>query len=320
MLIYVLAQSHFMEQRPMKNKKFLITGGSGFIGSRLIPVLLALDNEITLLSRNPMLTASKFDGAVKVIEDFNQLDDCAKFDVVINLAGQGIADKRWTNRVKQQLRDSRLNLTHSLVTCLERLEQKPECLISGSAIGYYGDRNDEIIDESYQQDNGNSFSQTLCMDWEREASHAEILGIRTCYLRTGIVLGPDGGALAKMLPPFKMGLGGPIGDGQQWMSWIHIDDLIGIMLHAMNHKDICGSLNGTAPNPVTNKDFSTQLGHRLNRPAFLTLPSFAVRLLMGQMGEELLSSGQRVVPKKIMDSGYDFQFKELENALSNVIV
>lgn len=303
----------------MRNKKFLITGGSGFIGSRLIPVLLAAGNEITLLSRTPIQTAEKFNQAVRVIDQLHKLENSAKFDIVINLAGQGIADKRWTQKVKQQLRDSRLKVTHSLVSYLEQLEQKPECMISGSAIGYYGDQNDEIIDESFHQDNGDSFSQKLCMDWEREASHAEALGIRTCYLRTGIVLGPNGGALAKMLPPFKMGLGGPIGGGDQWMSWVHIDDLIGIMLYAMQHKDIRGPLNGTAPNSVTNKEFSKKLGQRLNRPAFFPLPSFAVSLLMGQMGEELLSSGQRVIPKKIMDAGYDFQFKDLESALSDVI-
>jgi uncharacterized protein (TIGR01777 family) len=308
-----------MEQQTMKNKKFLITGGSGFIGSRLIPKLLATGNEITLLSRSPIQTAQKFNQAVKVIDQLHKLEGNANFDIVINLAGQGIADKRWTDKVKQQLRDSRLKITDSLVSCLARLEQKPECMISGSAIGFYGARNDEIIDESFHQDNDHNFSQQLCMDWEREASHAETLGIRTCYLRTGIVLGSGGGALAKMLPPFKMGLGGPIGDGHQWMSWVHIDDLVGIMLYAMQHKDIRGPLNGTAPNPVTNKEFSTKLGQKLNRPAFLPLPMFAVSLLMGQMGKELLSSGQRVIPKNIMDAGYVFQFKHLESALSDVI-
>jgi len=304
----------------MRNKKFLITGGSGFIGSRLIPQLLSMGNEITLLTRTPMRTANKFKKAVTVIDQFNKIENTANFDIVINLAGQGIADKRWTDKVKQRLRDSRLKITHSLVDCLARLEYKPECMISGSAIGYYGDCSDEIVDESFQRDNTLNFSQKLCIDWEQEASHAETLGIRTCYLRTGIVLGADGGALARMLLPFKMGLGGPIGDGHQWMSWVHIDDLIGIMLYAMEHKNIRGPLNGTAPNPVTNKEFSTKLGKRLNRPAFLPLPSFAVSLLMGQMGEELLSSGQRVIPEKIMDAGYEFKFRYLERALADIIV
>lgn len=303
----------------MKSKRFLITGGSGFIGSRLIPQLLAAGNEITLLSRNPIKTAQKFNQAVHVINQLDELNDNAEFDIVINLAGQGIADNRWTDIVKQQLRDSRLKLTQSLVSYLKQLVKKPECIISGSAIGYYGVLGDEIVDESFHQDNEHNFSQKLCMDWEQEASLSENLGIRTCYLRTGIVLGPNGGALGKMLFPFKMGLGGPIGDGHQWMSWIHIDDLIGIMLFIMQNKNIRGPINGTAPNPVTNKEFSTKLGKALNRPAFLPLPSFAVRLLMGQMGEELLSSGQRVIPKKITDAGYVFQFKDLESALSDVI-
>ena len=230
-----------------------------------------------------------------------------------------VTDKRWTDTIKQQLRDSRLKITRSLIACLARLENKPECLISGSAIGYYGNHKDEKIDESYLSDNPLFFSQKLCMDWEHEASQAENMGIRSCYLRTGIVLGNNGGALAKMLPPFKMGVGGPMGDGQQWMSWIHIDDLIEMMLYAMQHTEISGPLNGASPLPVRNKEFSTTLGKVLKRPAFLPLPSFVVSLLMGQMGEELLLSGQHVIPKKMLDAGYQFLYSDLETALVNVI-
>lgn len=303
----------------MKNKKFLITGGTGFIGSRLIPKLLASENEVTLLSRNTVRAAQKFNQAINVISHMDELKDNVEFDIVINLVGQGIADKRWTDKIKQQLRESRLKLTQSLMSFLKRVEKKPECLISGSAIGYYGALGDEKVDESFQHNNEQNFSQQLCMDWEKEASLSESFGIRTCYLRTGIVLGPNGGALAKMLPPFKMGLGGPIGDGHQWMSWVHIDDLIGIMFHIINNKNIHGPVNGTSPNPVTNKQFSSSLGQTLNRPAFFPLPSFVVKLLMGQMGEELLLSGQRVIPKKMLNAGYVFQYKELESALSDVI-
>ncbi len=277
------------------------------------------ESDYTLLSRNPVRAAQKFKQAVNVIGDLNELKDNAEFDIVINLVGQGIADKRWTDNIKQQLRESRLKLTQSLVSFLKRVEKKPECLISGSAVGYYGALGDEKVDESFQLNNEPNFSQQLCMDWEKEASLAESLGIRTCYLRTGIVLGPNGGALAKMLPPFKMGLGGPIGSGHQWMSWVHIDDLIGIMFHIMNNKNIHGPVNGTSPNPVINKQFSSMLGRTLNRPAFFPLPSFMVKLLMGKMGEELLLSGQRVIPNKLIDAGYVFQYKELESALSDVI-
>ena len=301
----------------LKNKKLLITGGSGFIGSQLIPVLLSKGNEVTILTRNPVKTRQIFNQPVTVIKQLDELENAENFDVVINLVGQGIADKRWTNQVKQELRDSRLKTTQALVTYLTRMDHKPALMISGSAIGYYGDHCDELLDE--QAEPGNGFASQLCIDWEQEASHAESLGIRTCYLRTGVVLGRNGGALAKMLPGFKLGLGGPMGKGTQWMSWIHINDLIGIILYAIEHNSVQGPINATAPNPVTNKSFAKTLAHTLNRPAFLTMPKFLLNLMLGEMSEELLLSGQRVVPKKILDLGYAYQFPELEDALKNVI-
>ena len=165
----------------------------------------------------------------------------------------------------------------------------------------------------------NSFSSKLCLDWEREAQHSEALGIRTCYLRTGIVLGKNGGALSKMLPAFKLGLGGPMGSGRQWMSWIHIDDLIGIIFHVINNKDIKGAVNGTAPNPVTNKVFTSTLACVLKRPAFFPMPAFVLKLMLGEMAQELLLSGQHVIPKKLLDAGYGFQYAELENALREIV-
>ena len=191
------------------------------------------------------------------------------------------------------------------------------CLISGSAIGYYGNQGDKQVDEQMSGDN--SFSSKLCFDWEHEAQQAEALGIRACYLRTAIVLGKNGGALAKMLPAFKLGLGGPMGNGRQWMSWIHIDDLIGVILYTINHKDIKGAINGAAPNPVTNKVFSSTLAQVLNRPALLPMPAIVLKLMLGEMAEELLLSGQRVIPKKMLDAGYDFHYAELEDALREVV-
>lgn len=297
----------------MSTQQFLITGGSGFIGSRLISVLLDEGHKVTVLTRNPTKTAQQFDNKVAVIDNLELLQDDVVFDVVINLAGQGIVDKRWNETIKKQIRDSRLNTTQALIIFLQRVKKKPELLISGSAIGYYGVRGDERVDE---QDTGdNSFSSILCTDWEREASHAESLGIRICYLRTGIVLGKNGGALAKMLTPFKMGLGGSMGDGKQWMSWVHVDDLIGIILHTIEHQEIQGAINGTAPNPVNNKNFTTTLGKALNRPTLLPMPAFVLKLMMGEMVEELLLSGQRVMPVKVIDAGYIFQYPELEEAL-----
>ena len=301
----------------MHKKRLLITGGSGFIGSRLVPVLLDQGHVVTVLTRNPDKTALHFNHAVTTIEQLNLLNDTDVFDVAINLAGQGITDKRWTPGIKKQLRDSRILTTEKLISYLQAAKKKPECLISGSAIGYYGNQGEKLINEQISGDN--SFSSKLCFDWEHEAQQAEALGIRTCYLRTGIVLGKKGGALCKMLPAFKLGLGGPMGSGRQWMSWIHIDDLIGIILHVINNKDIKGAINGSAPNPVTNKVFSSTLARVLKRPAFLPMPAFVLKLMLGQMAEELLLSGQRVIPKKILDAGYEFKYAELENALSEVV-
>ena len=191
-------------------------------------------------------------------------------------------------------------------------------LISGSAIGYYGiDKTDNAIEE---KDNGdNSFSSELCQKWEDVALKAEKLGIRTCLLRTGIVLGKNGGALNKMLPLFKMYLGGRIGNGKQWMSWIHINDLIGIILYCINHDNLKGAVNGTSPNPVTNQVFTKTLGMILKRPTIFPMPVLAVKLLMGKMGEELLLAGKKIRPKKALDAGYIFKYKTLEEALINVV-
>ncbi len=301
----------------MHKKRLLITGGSGFIGSSLVPVLLEQGHVVTVLTRNPDKTALHFNHAVTTIKQLDLLNDTDVFDVVINLAGQGITDKRWTPGIKKQLRESRIITTQKLIRYLQAAKKKPECLISGSAIGYYGNQGDKPVDEQMSGDS--SFSSKLCSDWEHEAQQAEVLGIRTCYLRTGIVLGKKGGALAKMLPAFKLGLGGPMGNGRQWMSWIHMNDLIALLLHVINNKDIKGAINATAPNPVTNKDFASTLASVLKRPAFLPMPAFVLKLMLGQMAEELLLSGQRVIPKKILDAAYVFQYAELENALSEVV-
>ena len=301
----------------MHKKRLLITGGSGFIGSRLVPVLLDQGYDVTVLTRKPEKTALHFKQLVSTIKQLDRLNDTDVFDIVINLGGQGITDKRWRQGIKKQLRESRITTTRKLLSYLQAAKKKPELLISGSAIGYYGNQGEKLIDESMSGDS--SFSSKLCFDWEHEAQQAEVLGIRTCYLRTGIVLGKEGGALSKMLPAFKLGLGGPMGNGRQWMSWIHLDDLIGIILYVINNKDIKGAINGSAPNPVTNKTFSSTLASVLKRPAFLPMPAFVLKLMLGEMAEELLLSGQRVMPKKILDAGYYFQYADLDNALSEVV-
>lgn len=315
----------------MYQQRYLITGGSGFIGTALIKELLLENHDVTVLTRNELKTAKHFETLiaseredyqsktkVKTISSLDNLNPDQSFDIVINLAGQGIADKRWSDEVKQQLIDSRINTTKALFQYLQEVLVKPDVFISGSALGYYGLRdNDNEIDELGTTDN--SFSSQICQQWEAEAKQIETLGIRSCYLRTGIVLGKNGGALAKMLPPFKMALGGPIGDGKQWMSWIHIDDIVGIIRYAIDNETIQNTINGTAPNAVINKDFSKTLAKVLRRPAIFPMPAFVVKILFGQMGEELLLAGQRVVPKKMLDAGYSFKYPHLEGALKAIV-
>jgi uncharacterized protein (TIGR01777 family) len=292
----------------------LIAGGTGFIGSALCSRLLETKNDIVVISRHPELVKPP----LRAISDLRQLKDADFFDVVINLAGEPIANKRWSARQKELIIDSRINSTEEIISYLKKSKRKPKLLINGSAIGFYGvARTDDLIDEDKLGDD--SFSSQLCQQWESTALKAEALGIRTCLLRTGIVLGKNGGALSKMLPPFKLGLGGRIGHGKQWMPWIHLDDLVGIILHCIDNDNVKGPVNGTSPNPVINQVFTKTLGKVIKRPTIFPLPKIVVQLLMGQMGEELLLAGKRVTPMKALDSGYEFQYDNLEDALINAV-
>jgi uncharacterized protein (TIGR01777 family) len=292
----------------------LITGGTGFIGSALCTRLLDEKHSIVVLSRHPETIKLP----IKAVSSLEQLTDDDIFNVVINLAGEPIADKRWSDQRKNRIYASRIVTTETLIAYLKKSINKPKLLISGSAIGYYGiDGTDDIIDEN--SGNDDSFSSELCQKWETAALKAESLGIRTCLLRTGIVLGKNGGALSKMLPPFKMGLGGKIGHGKQWMSWIHLDDLVGIIVYCINNDNLKGPINGTSPNPVINQVFTKTLGLALKRPTIFPMPKAVIKLLMGQMGEELLLVGKRILPQKVLDAGYNFKYKTLEEALKNIV-
>ena len=315
----------------MYQQRYLITGGSGFIGTELIKQLLLENHDVTVLTRNEVKTAQHFASVidseredfqsktkVKTISNLDALNPDQTFDIVINLAGQGIADQRWSDSIKQQLIDSRINTTRALYEFLKDAQIKPDVFISGSALGYYGLRDtDDEIDESGATDS--SFSSQLCQQWEVEAEKIANLGIRSCYLRTGIVLGKNGGALTKMLPPFKMALGGPIGSGKQWMSWIHLDDIVAVIRFTVDNDKIQGPINGTAPQPVRNSVFAKTLGKVLKRPAIFPMPAFVIKLLFGQMGEELLLAGQRVVPEKLTEAGYQFKYPQLESALRDIV-
>lgn len=293
----------------------LVTGGSGFIGRHFCEAATQLGMQLCVLTRDPEYAARKLPDSVQLIGRLSELSADYAPEVVLNLAGEPLADGRWTHRRKQKFYDSRINTTDSLYDFFANRKTAPKLLISGSAIGYYGP-GEQAVDESGGVIDG--FSHQLCRTWENSAKRFESLGCRICYLRTGIVLGEEG-ALARMLPAFKLGLGGPIGSGKQWMSWIHIEDMVAIILHCINNPDIHGAVNATAPNPVTNRDFSATLAATLQRPNFLTMPAIMIKILFGEMGEELLLQGQKVVPAKMLGSRFEFKYANLKAALKNIL-
>ncbi len=293
---------------------FLITGGTGFIGSALCAHLCEQGHNIVVKARRPELLRTNMTS----VRNLSEISADINFDVVINLAGEPIADKKWSAIQKAQIVDSRIETTEEIITYFKKTPKKPAVFISGSAIGYYGvGVSNKLIDESSVGDH--SFSSRLCAQWEACAVQAEALGIRTCLLRIGIVLGKDGGALKKMLLPFKLGLGGKIGSGKQWMPWIHLGDLIGIIDFCIEQTSLRGPLNCTAPNPVTNKEFSKTLGSCLRRPALLPMPAFVIKALLGDMGKELLLAGKQVCPVKLEAAGFRFKYQRLDAALSSVL-
>lgn len=300
-------------------KTILITGGSGFIGRHLCRAAIKRKYTVIVLTRDRSMAAKHLPSDVSLIDDLNQLEAYPAVDIVVNLAGQSLAEGRWTMKRKAQLLESRVGTTDKLFNYFKTSNAKPpQVVISGSAVGFYGAGNGE--DKPITENAGSeaNFSHYLCAQWEQSASQFESLGSRVCYLRIGIVLGEQG-ALAKMLPPFKVGLGGPFGNGNHWMPWIHIEDIVNIALYCINQTSLQGAINGTAPHPVRNNEFVKTLGAVLKRPAFFPLPATVVKLLFGQMGEELLLQGKAVVPKKLQDSGFQFQYTNLQSALSDII-
>jgi len=300
-----------------KPKSYLVTGGSGFIGRRLCQCLIDQGHQVSIVTRNFKSTAELFYGQVTLLKSIEQINSSVHFDVIINLAGEPLAASRWNEKSKAEFIQSRVLMTKAIESFVARAEVKPSVLINGSAIGFYGLRNDNKLAES---DKGQDcYSHQLCKAWEAEALKIESHGVRVCLLRTGIVLGMGGGPLASLLFPFQFGLGGRIGHGKQWMSWVHIDDLINIIFFAIEKNNIVGPINGVAPNPVMNSLFSKVLGKVLHRPVIFPIPAFMLRLMVGEMAQELLISGQRVIPEKALVEGYNFRFPELEGALEEII-
>lgn len=303
----------------MKNQQILVTGGTGFIGRALCPTLIEQGHGITILTRNAKTSNNLFSGKVRFVSDLNQLSPGEHFDTVINLAGEPIS-QRWTTQSKAAMIESRIQTTQALVNFMKRAKNRPTTFISGSAVGIYGTDEDTIFSENTpaSDDPVGLFPRDLCEQWEAEAHKAKILGIRTCLLRTGVVLEKDDGALAKLLLPFKLGLGGRLGSGNQWFSWIHRDDLVRLIIHIMNNESIEGPVNATAPAPITNAVFTKALGKAMKRPILLPMPAFQVKLLFGEMGRAILLAGQNVVPEKALNDGFEFHYSTIDHALKGI--
>jgi hypothetical protein len=294
--------------------RIAITGASGLIGGALVRALRARGDEPLRLVRRPAKARDelRWDPAGRV------LDPAALegVDAVFNLSGENIAAGRWTEAKKARLRESRVGPTRFLAETLATLSRKPRVLISASAVGYYGDRGSAWLSES--EPPGTDFFGRLCVEWEAAAAPAAEAGIRVAHPRTAIVLSQEGGALATMLRPFRLGLGGVVGSGRQYFSWIALDDMVGVLLHLLDHADLAGPVNAASPAPVTNAELTKTLGRVLHRPTFAPLPAVALRLALGQMADAVLASA-RLLPQRLADSGYSFRFPELEGALRHVL-
>ena len=291
-----------------------ITGASGFIGPRLVERLQNEGHSVRALGRRdpglPGVDFARWDASAEPPPE-----TLRGADAVVNLAGEPVA-QRWNGEVKRRIRDSRVNGTRNLVSAVGKLETRPVVLISASAIGYYGDRGEDILPETAAP--GKDFLSTVCVEWEDQARRASEYGVRVALLRIGIVLGREGGALKQMVPLFRTGVGGPVGSGRQWSSWIHVDDIVGLIAFALRHDHAFGPLNATAPQPVRNADFAKTLGGVLGRPSMVPTPGIALKMLFGEMAQVVLSS-QRVVPEATQRAGYTFQYPELRGALEQIL-
>lgn len=292
--------------------RVLVTGGTGFIGKALCPRLEAVGHEVFVLTRQSSTMVPK--GVTRAVTRLDELD-AGVFGGVVNLAGAPIGEGRWTPARRRLLLESRTEATSRVVEWLARSPSRPAVLVSASAVGYYGEQGDTPISEDTQPTPG--FTHDLCAAWEREAEKAASLGIRVCRMRIGVVLDKDGGALAQMLPAFRMGAGGRLGSGRHWFPWIHREDMASICEWLLANEQAHGAYNCSAPNPVTNAEFTRALGHALGRPTVLPMPAAALRLLFGEMSELLLAS-DRMLPKRLLEAGFRFRYPKLDVALAAI--
>ena len=295
--------------------KILLTGSHGLVGNALTTSLTRDGHDIVSLVRRQAAN----DSEIEWHPDRGEINDrqLEGLDAVVHLAGESIASGRWTDEKKRKIRESRVKGTALLSESLTRLSRPPSAFICASAIGYYGDRGDELLTEASAP--GNDFLAEVCVAWEKATGAAEAKGVRTIRTRFGIILDEEGGALQRMLTPFKMGVGGKVGDGKQWMSWIALEDVVSGLKFLIDHADMNGPVNFTAPQPVTNSDFTQALGNSLSRPTVFSMPAFAARLAFGEMADALLLSSAKVEPRRLREAGFDFKYTDLKSALEDIL-
>jgi len=298
-------------------KTALVTGGTGFIGTVLCARLVQSGFKVYVLTRAKSRALPSHNNLIAYVNKLEALGN-VEIDVIINLAGEAIS-RRWTRKAKENIYNSRILTTRYIIDYMKSLKKRPQLFISGSAVGYYGGDSLKVFDEETGFSNDpKGFAQYLCQSWEAEAQHAETLGVRVVLVRIGPVLEKNGGILSKLLPSFYLGLGSQIGSGRQWFSWIDRDDLIDLILFIISNTQISGPINATAPNPITNKDFSLALAKVINRPCLIKTPEFILRLIFGQMAEEIMIQGQKVLPQKALNHGFHFVYPTLEKSLEKI--
>lgn len=300
---------------PLANQRIIVTGATGLVGARLCEELLRVGADVVRAVRRPTRSPSELYWNANAAEiESGRLEGA---DAVVHLAGVNIAEHRWTNAFKREIVDSRVKGTQLFAETIAHAAAKPRSFVCASAIGYYGNRQDEVMTETSPP--GNDFLADACRRWEAACQPARDAGVRTTNMRIGVVLSTAGGALKRMLTPFKLGLGGPVGDGRQYMSWVALDDVVEAIMFALATPTLSGPVNTASPNPVTNQDFSRALGRVLGRPAVLPMPAVAARLLFGEMGDALLLSSTRVAPQALESAGFRFRYPELEPALYHLL-